>query len=418
MRGAPEARLPLSASHGLIPARAGSTLRRSARLSLLRAHPRPCGEHSRPPQQNRHVLGSSPPVRGAPRARQACSSARGLIPARAGSTSHECLQREKGRAHPRPCGEHQWHAVLRGLLGAHPRPCGEHSHTVCGVVEAVGSSPPVRGARADGLADAALGGLIPARAGSTPTFRYTAAGSRAHPRPCGEHTHTLILCFRAGGSSPPVRGAPHIAHASLPVLGLIPARAGSTQRHTATEVLSGAHPRPCGEHRLFPPIRAVPRGSSPPVRGAPEMSPLVRTQEGLIPARAGSTSTCQLFDLSGRAHPRPCGEHMSDSASRRAVEGSSPPVRGAPVEDVANAAGHGLIPARAGSTSSGLRCGGPSWAHPRPCGEHSSLFQIDRILEGSSPPVRGAQAVYGFGVGGVGLIPARAGSTSRRREVE
>ena len=50
-------------------------------------------------------------------------------------------------------------------------------------------------------------------------------------------------------------------------------------------------------------------------------------------------------------------------------------------------------------------------AHPRPCGEHVTAVPLHGLNQGSSPPVRGAlhEAVRAFGVGG--LIPARAGST-------
>ena len=50
-------------------------------------------------------------------------------------------------------------------------------------------------------------------------------------------------------------------------------------------------------------------------------------------------------------------------------------------------------------------------AHPRPCGEHPNVEWLPPTIEGSSPPVRGAllDDVFFFDEGG--LIPARAGST-------
>ena len=76
-------------------------------------------------------------------------------------------------------------------------------------------------------------------------------------------------------------------------------------------------------------------------------------------------------------------------------------------------AGLGLIPARAGSTTRGGRIPLRIGAHPRPCGEHIRTKSTGDAFLGSSPPVRGAhERVSDFAVSG-GLIPARAGSTRR-----
>ena len=71
---------------GIIPACAGSTLRTSSRRSPPRDHPRMCGEHPRKERTNEQNPGSSPHVRGAHT--QACSRPlhHGIIPACAGST--------------------------------------------------------------------------------------------------------------------------------------------------------------------------------------------------------------------------------------------------------------------------------------------------------------------------------------------
>ena len=92
-------------------------------------------------------------------------------------------------------------------------------------------------------------------------------------------------------------------------------------------------------------------GSSPPVRGAQRHKGENAVESGLIPARAGSTCTPRLLDGAHRAHPRPCGEHPGYVFSSSKLSGSSPPVRGAP-EELTNGGGlNGLIPARAGSTT-------------------------------------------------------------------
>ena len=72
---------------------------------------------------------------------------------------------------------------------------------------ASGSSPPVRGALIMAATRALDKGLIPARAGSTPSSYPSGSGGGAHPRPCGEHAAPRKTNERAVGSSPPVRGA-------------------------------------------------------------------------------------------------------------------------------------------------------------------------------------------------------------------
>ena len=114
------------------------------------------------------------------------------------------------------------------------------------------------------------------------------------------------------------------------VKGLIPARAGSTFNQVLFFRLRWAHPRPCGEHGSERGLLVWKPGSSPPVRGAQGAACGYGTQDGLIPARAGSTDPPHWHQRSPWAHPRPCGEHPLQKGSLAPLEGSSPPVRGAP----------------------------------------------------------------------------------------
>ena len=196
---------------------------------------------------------------------------------------------------------------------AHPRPCGEHPRLAIDPNRGAGSSPPVRGAQGAHAGTGGGAGLIPARAGSTQKSDRWRKLYRAHPRPCGEHDKAYNLWRSETGSSPPVRGALHRTIRVTPPLGLIPARAGSTRKPVAAFQLGGAHPRPCGEHTPGRPLELVHSGSSPPVRGAPEAQRRTRCRAWLIPARAGSTLHLNFRRESWRAHPRPCGEHLSVS---------------------------------------------------------------------------------------------------------
>ena len=73
--------------------------------------------------------------------------------------------------------------------------------------------------------------------------------------------------------------------------------------------------------------------------------------------------------------------------------------------------GRGIIPAYAGSTTRREVIRHGIWDHPRVCGEHGS--ELSRLAEwlGSSPRMRGAQVQGRVPVQGQGIIPAYAGST-------
>ena len=204
-----------------------------------------------------------------------------------------------------------------------------------------------------------------------------------------------------------MRGALFFSTRRVSFTGLIPARAGSTPPPSPKSSAPRAHPRPCGEHVSNQPAMVTMPGSSPPVRGAPSCCRFSGQQGGLIPARAGSTLLHRCTPARCMAHPRPCGEHAVLISSCRISAGSSPPVRGAPQSYAsANAAG-GLIPARAGSTLTPRRRSRLSRAHPRPCGEHDFASFCTTDASGSSPPVRGAHLLtWGFipYTGKIGLL--------------
>ena len=52
------------------------------------------------------------------------------------------------------------------------------------------------------------------------------------------------------------------------------------------------------------------------------------------------------------------------------------------------------------------------WDHPRACGEQHLYPFVQTKITGSSPRVRGADISLSCGVGSIGIIPARAGSST------
>ena len=154
------------------------------------------------------------------------------------------------------------------------------------------------------------------------------------------------------GSSPLARGTLIAPYSDLFAIGLIPARAGNTDANIAQESAPGAHPRSRGEHRARSCICTMARGSSPLARGTLTTWSPGLANPGLIPARAGNTQPGSHTWAPAGAHPRSRGEHDSSCYTNPFFRGSSPLARGTREgeDDVCKV--HGLIPARAGNTSS------------------------------------------------------------------
>ena len=173
-------------------------------------------------------------------------------------------------------------------------------------------------------------------------------------------------------------------------VGIIPARAGSRLLAWSEKIAEQDHPRACGEQPGHSQGEIIDEGSSPRVRGAGFDQRVLELGHGIIPARAGSSGARAHSVPMARDHPRACGEQPTFSRLRWFSPGSSPRVRGA-VEDLrAVLALSGIIPARAGSRVGSSRRARASWDHPRACGEQELLRIIGIGGEGSSPRVRGA----------------------------
>ena len=112
---------------GLIPARAGNTEPRLVHLQVGRAHPRSRGEHQPRFSAMSASLGSSPLARGTQVGFFGGDGACGLIPARAGNTLKRNDTRGCERAHPRSRGEHvEWADARKKKPGSSPLARGTH----------------------------------------------------------------------------------------------------------------------------------------------------------------------------------------------------------------------------------------------------------------------------------------------------
>ena len=213
------------------------------------------------------------------------------------------------------------------------------------------------------------------------------------------------------GSSPLARGALGAPIRSGLVVGIIPARAGSTRPWHSGCGTAWDHPRSRGEH--------VPRrdglggvlGSSPLARGAHDGVKSVWRPRGIIPARAGSTAFVLSAMMRTRDHPRSRGEHAPWIRSHMSVLGSSPLARGAQGGLTGGVPLAGIIPARAGSTNPRQTRSPHGSDHPRSRGEHVTPSHPCIRSPGSSPLARGARGVRADRGGRGRIIPARARST-------
>jgi len=278
-----------------------------------------------------------------------------------------------------------------------------------------GSSPLARGALWRSPSRVTLPWIIPARAGSTRTGRARLRPSGDHPRSRGEHGSPYRRLVTALGSSPLARGARRRGHRRLPGSGIIPARAGSTPCRSRWSCRSRDHPRSRGEHTFKYGPHKDGVGSSPLARGAHERGGLTDAGEGIIPARAGSRARASRPFRVWRDHPRSRGEHVPIAFDGMSVLGSSPLARGAQERVLVGDLDVGIIPARAGSTSPWCPPRARWWDHPRSRGEHAYFLAVTRSPPGSSPLARGARTPLSAFRARRGIIPARAGSTSRMR---
>ena len=153
--------------------------------------------------------------------------------------------------------------------------------------------------------------------------------------------------------------------------------------------------------------------SSPHVRGAPAQIDGHVVHVGIIPACAGSTSMSAAYLSLSRDHPRMCGEHMVQGLDTLVDAGSSPHVRGARDVDTVARLQIGIIPACAGSTQRKRTPRPHGRDHPRMCGEHAAIQLASSAESGSSPHVRGARIPIASATSRWGIIPACAGSTFR-----
>ena len=258
----------------------------------MRDHPRACGEHCAGVVVAGGFEGSSPRLRGTQQLVVSRMPDAGIIPALAGNT--QTL-------------ETSWAAH-----GDHPRACGEHMRLHHQCAGSWGSSPRLRGTHVSSSLDRQIWGIIPALAGNTPAMADRRIVAQDHPRACGEHGRCRRPTGGTRGSSPRLRGTRADATSQGHRRRIIPALAGNTRSTVSAVSSTKDHPRACGEHPSSPYQRWSTTGSSPRLRGTRRHAPPNKASRGIIPALAGNTTLTALKLCDVRDHPRACGEHPID----------------------------------------------------------------------------------------------------------
>ena len=133
--------------------------------------------------------------------------------------------------------------------------------------------------------------------------------------------------------------------------------------------------------------------------------------DGPIPTHAGKTHSHSLPPITTLAHPRSRGENYERKTGEPITSGSSPLTRGKQVVEREGECHRGLIPARAGKTSSVDSSRACILAHPRSRGENVNTVWSIVSTVGSSPLTRGKHKTSRGGLLRLRLIPAHAGKT-------
>ena len=161
--------------------------------------------------------------------------------------------------------------------------------------------------------------------------------------------------------------------------------------------------------RIRPTLTIV-NGSSPRVRGTVLM--MVRRSVSLrfIPTCAGNSCCSRSSVCLVTVHPRVCGEQLRISRVDHQTGGSSPRVRGTDAMPIAPRNTRGFIPACAGNSCQNSNLATDPPVHPRVCGEQRNHLVQQAAQCGSSPRVRGTASRLLGGKTRRRFIPACAGN--------
>ena len=210
----------------IIPARAGFTRGPGLVPLLSQDHPRSRGVYRGQFTTKTSRGGSSPLARGLPEGHLSRLCPPGIIPARAGFTTHFAATIASAQDHPRSRGVYrQFLRFWRARAGSSPLARGLPPPTSCVM---------------------RMGGIIPARAEFTRHIHRRPPPRPDHPRSRGVYLFLSVWGLDSTGSSPLARGLPWHAHSIPGWTWIIPARAGFTVDIDPNGTAAMDHPRSRG----------------------------------------------------------------------------------------------------------------------------------------------------------------------------
>ena len=238
-------------------------------------------------------------------------------------------------------------------------------------------------------------GITPARAGKSPWARLSMWGTGDHPRACGEKLSFFFLTRYKSGSPPRVRGKATSPPGTRRPPRITPARAGKSGTVAARGLTGRDHPRACGEKLRSPVLVATLQGSPPRVRGKVLGEVELHRAAGITPARAGKSNWSAALTAAIKDHPRACGEKFRCCGCGSSLQGSPPRVRGKDQLGGRVDTEKGITPARAGKSCPWRPRAILPRDHPRACGEKFEILNRFFPRTGSPPRVRGKAASAG-----------------------
>ena len=171
--------------------------------------------------------------------------------------------------------------------------------------------------------------------------------------------------------------------------GITPAYAGKSAFSLLMTGQPKDHPRVCGEKKKGRDQAASNSGSPPRMRGKAPPESGMGLRAGITPAYAGKSSFRRWPSSSSRDHPRVCGEKCCCRSHTSPAWGSPPRMRGKVLRTRQAACEVGITPAYAGKSGKRRRRKTLFWDHPRVCGEKHEAPHTSQLFSGSPPRMRG-----------------------------
>ena len=246
-----------------------------------------------------------------------------------GRIQYNTLSPIPNRQHTVNCGwPHPYNRLKQWTNQDHPRACGANCWLIQSHTALNGSSPRMRGKRSHRPGCRSCRRIIPAHAGQTHDLVFLAGMCADHPRACGANDDNTAWGNTTYGSSPRMRGKPDLFDVSVDWLRIIPAHAGQTCTVRQSDTATVDHPRACGTNSLQHLTILRSDGSSPRMRDKPVGEPFPCVAVRIIPAHAGQTLAFASPLVRVTDHPRACGANFGRHGLVDGVHGSSPRMRG------------------------------------------------------------------------------------------